>query len=541
MRVAVVGAGLGGLTAAAELAHAGAEVLLFEAAAGPGGKARTIPAGDRQISAGPTVLTMAWVFEALFDALGETLDDHVRLRQSEILARHYWPDGSALDLFADPKASEAAIAHFAGGAEADRFRRFSARAARIYDALAPVFIEAEKPTLAQAARAVGPSAGRLRDLAPWASLWGALKRDLHDPRLRQLFGRYATYVGGSPYASPALLMLIWHVEARGVWRIEGGIHALARALAGIAENRGAALHYRASVAEILVDGGQARGLRLSSGEEIRADAVVFNGDPSALGRGLLGEDSQRAAPAVAPAKRSHSALTFAALGRPTGQPLAHHTVYFSEDYQAEFKDIRRGRLPAQPTSYFCAEDRTDQAPSGPERLFAIINAPATGDTRPLPTREIEQCLTSMHHLLSRCGTALNLMPETMTVMAPQDYERMFPASGGALYGQSPHGAMAGLARPEARSRLPGLYLAGGAVHPGAGVPMATLSGRQAAAALMADRALTRPSCRGAMPGGISTASPTTATAPSRSSSSWARSSPPTTHGAGAPGRRITAP
>ncbi|MEM9145155.1 MAG: 1-hydroxycarotenoid 3,4-desaturase CrtD [Pseudomonadota bacterium] len=532
MRVAIIGAGLGGLAAAAELAHRGYEVHLFEAASSPGGKARRVAAGDRMVSAGPTVLTMRWVFEALFDALGERLSDHVQLTQSEILARHAWSDGSTLDLFADPAASEAAIAAFAGGDEAARFRAFSTRAERIYARLAPVFIEAQKPGLLDAARGVGPSLGALTDLAPWDSLWSALTRELRDPRLRQLFGRYATYVGGSPFASPALLMLIWHVEASGVWRIEGGIPALAQALARIAELRGARIQYDMPVDEVIADGGRATGVRLANGQPILADAVVFNGDPSALGTGLLGEAARQATRPTPPAKRSHSALTFTALGRPSGFPLAHHTVFFSDDYAAEFDALRRGRLPPEPTTYLCAEDRA-LTHAGAEPLFAIINAPATGDTRPLPHEEIDRCLMNMHRLIRRCGTELALVPQTMTVTAPQDYARMFPASGGALYGMSPHGAMAGLKRPGAQSRLPGLYMAGGAVHPGAGVPMATLSGRLAATALMADRALTCRSRPAAMPGGISTASRQTANAPSRSSSSLARSSRPTTHGADA--------
>ncbi|MEO1600207.1 MAG: 1-hydroxycarotenoid 3,4-desaturase CrtD [Pseudomonadota bacterium] len=540
MRVAIIGAGLGGLTAAAELAHAGAEVHLFEAADAPGGKARQVPAGGRMVDAGPTVLTMSWVFEALFDALDERLADHVDMRPAEILARHYWPDGSALDLFADPAASEAAIAAFAGGEEAARFAAFSARAKRIYRALAPVFIEAAKPTALGAARGVGLSPRVLADLAPWHSLWSALGRELRDPRLIQLFGRYATYVGGSPFASPALLMLIWHVEAAGVWRIEGGIHAMARALARIAEARGATITYGTRVAEITTGGGRATGLRLEDGRRIAADAVVFNGDPSALGTGLL-EGARVATRPVPPHQRSHSALTFTALARPSGRPLAHHTVVFGSDYRGEFDAIARGHLPPEPTTYFCAEDRARGAAIGPERLFAIINAPATGDTRPLPQEEIDRCLTSMHRLLSRSQLALNLMPETVTVTAPQDYERMFPGSGGALYGLSPHGAIAGLKRPGARSRLPGLYLAGGAVHPGAGVPMATLSGRQAATALMADRGSMSPSRPAAMLGGISTASRTTAPMRSPSSSSSAPSSRPTTPGGAAPRPKITAP
>jgi 1-hydroxycarotenoid 3,4-desaturase len=540
-KVAVVGAGLGGLASALELAHAGWEVELLEAASAPGGKARQVAAGGRPVDSGPTVFTMRWVFESLFASVGERLADHLSLAPCETLARHAWPDGSRLDLFADRARSEEAIAGLAGPAEARRFRAFCERARTIYHALAPVFIEAEKPSPLGVATALGPRLDLLGDLLPGRTLWGALSRELSDPRLCQLFGRFATYVGGSPYRAPALLMLIWHVEAAGVWRIEGGMHRLAQALAALAEARGARIRYDAPVSEILVRSGRAAGVRLAGGEEIPAEAVLFNGDAAALSAGRLGEAVRRATRRVRPAQRAHSALTFSALAEPRGLALHHHSVLFCRDYPAEFRAIEAGRLPEEPTVYLAAQDRAgDTAPGGPERVFGIINAPATGDIRTIPEEEIERCLTSADRLMRACGLELGILEETRTVTAPQDFERLFPATGGSLYGRSPHGSMASFARPGARSRIRGLYLCGGSVHPGAGVPMATLSGRLAARTMISDRASTSRSVRAAMPGGISTESATTAPALSRSSASSAACSPPTTPGAGARTRRTTA-
>ena len=515
-RVVVVGAGMGGLAAALDLAARGTEVVLCEAAPRPGGKARRVDVGGRPVSAGPTVFTMRGVFEALFAAAGARMEDHLRLTPAETVARHAWADGSRLDLFSDPARSEAAIAAFAGGDEAARFRAFTARAARLMRALSPTFIEAQKPGPLSVARAVGPNLRLLADMAPGLSLWRALGRDLRDARLRQLFARYATYVGGSPFLSPALLMLIWHVEEAGVWMVEGGIARVAHVLADLAAAQGATLRYGCPVAEILVEGGRAAGVRLADGEVIPAGAVVFNGDAGAIGAGRLGADARRAVAPVPPRARSLSALTLTMQADVSGFPLHHHSVFFGRDYAAEFREIFAGRrLPSDPTVYLCAEDRgaDGAAPDGPDRLLAIINAPATGDARRFDEREIDACRTSAFETLARAG--LTLSPRTLSTTEPADWEGMYPATGGALYGRAPHGMTASFRRPGARTRLPGLYLAGGSVHPGAGVPMATLSGRLAADALRADRASTSRSIRGAISGGISTGSPRTAGTPSR--------------------------
>jgi 1-hydroxycarotenoid 3,4-desaturase len=246
-------------------------------------------------------------------------------------------------------------------------------------------------------------------------------------------------------------------------------------------------------------------VHLQSGEFLPADRVIFNGDAAALRQGLLGDDVRRAVPQAAP-PRSLSALTWS-MNTPTeGVALDRHNVFFQSSYASEFEDIfERQRLPESPTVYVCAQDRpATLAPGQAERIFCLVNAPACGDGNGITEEALEQCQTHTFQHLRQLG--LNLQPTITNSIrtSPQDFHRRFPASGGALYGQATHGWTSIFSRPGSTTPLQGLYLAGGSVHPGPGVPMAALSGQRAAEALMASLASTSTFPTGATFGGMST-------------------------------------
>jgi 1-hydroxycarotenoid 3,4-desaturase len=516
-RAVVIGAGVGGLAAAARLARAGLAVTLLDRHPWPGGKMRTLPSPAGPVDAGPTVVTMKPVFEALFADCGARIDDHVSLVPEPLLARHYWPDGATLDLFADPEASAAAVRGFGGArAEAD-FRAFSATAGRLYRAFDAPMMQAPQPRLGRLVLSALSRPDLLPVLLPGRSLAGLLAGRFADARLAQLFGRYATYVGGSPYLSPAVLGLIWHSEARGVWRVEGGMHRLAAAMLALAESLGVEAELGTGADKIELRDGRVAAVHTADGRRVLADRVVFNGDPRALAEGLLGQGARAAVARRATEPRSQSAYVWAFASTPQGHELAHHTVFFGADPKTEFEALAAGRPPEDPTLYLCAEDRgSGRTPPAIERFEIIMNGPPlTGG----PPEEESRCRTRVFDTLAARGLSFAPAPPPAALTDPGRFAALFPGSAGSLYGLSPHGLMAPFARPGARTRIKGLYLAGGGAHPGAGIPMATLSGRHAAEAILEDRASTSPFRRTDTPGGISTASRTTAPARSRSSAS----------------------
>jgi 1-hydroxycarotenoid 3,4-desaturase len=461
------------------------------------------------------VLTLKQVFEELFSDVGERLEDHLVLTPQHVLARHYWSDGTMLDLDADPATSQRNIEAVFGPEAAREFEAFSVSAKLLFDGFDKPMMQAPTPSLGKLTGHVLRNPKLIPAMAPLSTLAKRLRKQFSEPKLAQLFGRYATYVGGSPYLSPAILSLIWDAEAQGVWTVEGGMHQLAQTIEKLARTFGVTFHYDTHVREIAWIDGRATGV-VTDARIFPASAVVFNGDPKALAKGALGKTAESAITAKAVSPRSLSACVYAFSAQVSGPELAHHTVFFGDDPKAEFAALAEGRLPDDPSLYICAQDRGAGKSPNLERFEIILNAPTA--TQSIETGE-DLCRPLIFDRLRQFGLIFSPMPTAAALTTPTGFGALFPHSDGSLYGRSPHGMMAAFHRPSARSPLKGLYLVGGGAHPGAGLPMATLSARHVAEAILSDRISTSRSPRTDTRGGTLTGSATTAPKPSPSSAS----------------------
>ncbi|MEM9731926.1 MAG: 1-hydroxycarotenoid 3,4-desaturase CrtD [Pseudomonadota bacterium] len=491
----IIGAGMAGLAAAITLGgkrKPGERITLLEKQPTPGGKMRTVSIGNHAIDAGPTVFTMHWVFTRLFAGAGLRFEDYVTVQKARTLARHFWDgDPEPFDLHANKNATLKEIEAFFNKLNADGYRRFCADSKGIFDTLKDTFIAAPRPSPVELTRRIGfTKLPTLLALRPFSTLWNALGDYFPDQRLRQLFGRYATYVGSSPFAAPATLMLIAHVEQAGVWTVDGGMHALARGMEQAAQDLGVTLR-QGAVQNVVTRDGAISHVVLPEGETLAADRIIYAGDVSHLQPQFFDGSAPRF-PIVAAKDRALSAITFNVSAPTSGQALHRHNVFFSNDYPAEFDAIFKMRtVPEKPTVYVCAQSRDDDCKAAGEtdQLLCLINAPAFGDTKRLSKEELAPWEEATFSLLARCGLTVERTSERVQTTQPADFETLFPGSGGALYGRASHGWLASFARPGARTKLKNFYLAGGSVHPGAGVPMATLSGQLAAQQMQMDHGL----------------------------------------------------
>jgi 1-hydroxycarotenoid 3,4-desaturase len=486
--VVVVGAGIGGLTAAIYLGAAGLGVRVIERGARVGGKAGVQVIDGVEVDTGPSLLTLPGVFEHVFAAAGREFSRAVELLQPTPAFRYVFADGTDLCLDHDLDASLSAVARCLSPRAASELRQYLDRARGIWEVAAPEFVFAPAPRLRTLA-GLGPHRlSRFARIDALSSLERGITRTVVDPRLRDVLRRFATYSGSDVRHAPGTMACITHVElALGAFGVRGGLHALAAALEQAARAVGVEFEFGRSVREVRVSGSAAVGVCLEDGNELDASEVVLNADAGALRAGLFGEPIRRIYDRRSVGTPSMSAYTgiIRAKRRKGRSP---HTVLFPPDYLQEFVEIfDRGRTPTDPAIYICALEAAHGRRGWAEHepLFVMINAPAVSSRR--EPDSAEQVRDGLLRSLVERGQ-IERADELVWWRTPDDLAREFPGSQGALYGEAFHGPWAAFRRPGSEvSGIDGLYLASGSGHPGGGVPLAAQSGKQAAEAILRER------------------------------------------------------
>jgi len=493
--VGIIGGGLGGLAAACTLAARGHRVILWEKNDWLGGKAAVWEQDGFRFDMGPTILTVPRVLHRIFAEAGRTTADHLDLRRVDPQWRCLFDDGSVLDLTENETAMTASLATYAPGSEVG-YRDFLGMSARLHEVSEKFFfwrsVEDIRDTLDFSKNF---DLATLRDvlaLRMGSTVAAQIRKRVADGRVAQMLDHFVQYVGSSPYGSPAVLCSIAHMQTNdGVWYPMGGTRAVPMALQELAESLGVEFRTGVEVNRIAAAGGRVSGVETKDGRITPVSAAISNMDSVRTYKELVGGAPEKAFSRRWKREPACSGLVlYLGLDRAYDH-LAHHNFVFSQDPKAEFDFIyRRGEPAPDPTCYLAAPARTEPgvAPEGGEALYVLVHTPYLrphhnwAEMLPGYRRVILDKLArtaGLHDLESRIRVE--------RVLTPQDIHERYRVLNGAIYGLASHGRMFGAFKPGNRSRdLPGLYLAGGAAHPGPGMPMVLMSGWIAADSLDSD-------------------------------------------------------
>lgn len=473
-KVAIVGAGIGGVSTAILLAKAGFEVDVFEANPSVGGKARERNLMGYRFDMGPSVVTMLDEFESLFDDIGIDLVETLKPKRLDLQTKYFWPDGSYLEML---EGAEIQNANF--DVDTLQVKDYATQLHRRYENIGQHFLNNSHM-----------SANNILSSGFVTALWEAFKMPLTktthrensdrlgDSRLIQLFDRYATYIGADPYKTNSMFNMIAGLELmQGSYVMEGGVYGLVRQLHKAAIEAGVKFFYSTRVRSIKKE-AHCLSVVTDQGEQLY-DLVVSNVDRDITSQELLGRGA-----AVDPAQLSMSAYVIYLGVKDPLEALGHHNIIFAADYKREFDHISRGLIYDDPTVYvnITSKSSPDDSP-GPDfaNPFVMVNLKAQEYSQRELSRLRDKVMSKISHTI---GTDITKLIEYESVMTPVDFAQQTGAYQGSLYGRIPTGIRA-LSKPGNRDPyIKNLYYVGGTVHPGGGMPLVVKSARQVSASII---------------------------------------------------------
>jgi phytoene desaturase len=493
-KVVVIGAGIGGMSAAARLAKAGHDVTIYEASENTGGKCRTKWVGDYAFDIGPSLLTLPAVYRDLFLKTGKRIEHILTIVPVDPAFEYNFADGKSitfpnLSLTATCDSIEKTLGKDAG----NEWHNLMQRAEHMWDVSRGPFVESELKTI-QSLIARKGFLKNLRVISPLTSLRSLTSRYTKNPYLSKIVDRYATYSGSDPRKVPAVLLTIAFVESSfGAWHIKGGIGQLSVALETRCRDLGVKFELNSPVTSISHEGARATGI-VVDGKSIAADFVVANADAELVYNKLLPPNlSTVKSERKKLANSTKSLAGFSLLlgldnSKLTGAApvMKHHNVYFPENYDAEFDDIFLKKIPVDdPTIYICAPNDPDMV-KGPnkESWFVLVNAPrhepGTGWDW---SKGSSLYAAKIIEKLDALGLRVSERLEVMEFHTPLDLQNNVGAPGGSIYGTSSNGARSAFLRASNTSPLKNLYCVGGSAHPGGGLPLVGISAEIVAEAI----------------------------------------------------------
>lgn len=494
-KTVVIGAGLGGLSAAIRLAKAGHDVTILEQNSKTGGKANEIRRDGFRFDTGPSLLTMPFVIEQLFDEVGLNVRDHLEFIQPEVLCKYHCPSGKIVNAWADLGKFKAELAEKFGEdpGKVDEYFNYSRT---IYDLTADLFLfNSFREWSTFFNKKAAATLLNLPKIDSFRTMHKANASFFKHPEAVQLFDRYATYNGSNPYKAPATLNIIQHVEyGIGGYTLKGGIYALSKALTDVAQQLGVKIETGVKVDEIVLESNKVIGARCREkcipnenrvvgvrcgGRIIEADTVISNSDVTYTYRNLLNDSQVKPAKKYYKTEPSSSALVFYWGVKGDHPQLETHNILFSKDYPTEFDEIfNKGKAPEDPTVYIYISSKVNRGdtPSGHENWFVMINMPPAINADEVDVKTIKQNI--LDKIKAVLGIDLSDKIVFEDVLTPALIEERTSSVYGSLYGISSNNKYAAFLRQDNRSaQYPGLYFCGGSAHPGGGIPLVILSGK----------------------------------------------------------------
>lgn len=492
-KISVIGAGIGGMSAAARLAKQGHQVTIFENSDQSGGKCRTEWFGNYAFDTGPSLLTLPAVFRDLFLKTGKRIEHVLDISPVDPAFNYNFADGSKVTFpnLSNPKTYLEIEKSF-GISAGQSWRQIIERSEKMWEASRDSFIESELTSIWPLLLRKN-LINQINQISPFTSLRGLSEKLNLDPHLKMIIDRYATYTGSDPRSAPAVLLTIAFVESTfGAWHIKGGIGQLSVALEQRCRDLGVDFQFKSLVTKILVERNKVEGVVLSDGNIIKSDLVVSNSDAEYTFNSLIGNEVSSARSERRKLKSATKSLAgfslLLGLDNSKSKPvdIEHHNVYFPENYDLEFDQIFTQKVPVtDPTIYLCApKDSSMVKGADKEAWFVLVNAPrhepeSGWDWKDGGQEYAQKIISKMDDL----GLNVTNRLDFMEYRTPADLENYAMAPGGSIYGTSSNSPVSAFLRARNRSKVKGLFCVGGSAHPGGGLPLVGISAEIVAKAI----------------------------------------------------------